>query len=750
MKIRGFALLLLSSLFISNAKAQGISNEIKLSIDTLSIDLNEVIISANMFFGSKANTINRTGSAYFLSTDEIAKQGHTDITRMLAKVPGVNSYDEDGFGLRPNISLRGVSAERSAKITIMEDGVLIAPAPYSAPAAYYFPLAQRMTAVEVLKGSSQIEFGPFTTGGAINMVSAKIPNAKTTGRIKMSYGSFGNRNLTARFGQQLGQLSYVVEGYNQGSNGFKELPFGERNTGFNKNDFLAKLRFKTKENRINPQSIELKAQYSDELSNETYLGLINSDFEANPFARYAASANDKMKAEHFQLMATHTIDLGNSFRITTVAYRNAFSRNWYKLNDVVADGNKVGIASVLNNPESNELAMGYLRGADSPANSLILKNNNRKYLAQGIQTKLDKHWSTNIVSHDLEVGARLHYDEEDRFQWVDGYQMANGTLNLTNPGVQGTDANRISFANAFSSHILYKLSISQKLTIAPGVRYENIKLGREDFGKSDVERTGNNLQTKENKVDQFIPGIGLNYRPNETIALFSGVHKGFSPPGIDEGSLPESSINTEIGIRLSKKGFYAELVGFNNNYSNLLGSDLAASGGSGSLTLFNAGAVRVNGIEALVNYDLKIGQNKDIIIPFEFSYTQTNSKFLSDFSSSEEIWGNVTYGDQLPYIPVHQFFATAGLEIDAFSAQLSGRYNGAIRTVAGSGEIPTSNLVRAYFVSDFASQYQLNDKLQLNVNINNLFNNHYLVARVPSGLRPGLPFSMMAGFEFKF
>src|SRR3989338_11335713 len=125
--------------------------------------------------GSKKSENQLPGSATFLGGGDIQEAAFGNVHEMLRKVPGVYVRDEEGFGLFPNISLRGVDTGRSGKVTIMEDGILAAPAPYSAPSAYYSPNAGRMTGIEVLKGSSQIKYGPHTTGGVINYLSTPIP-----------------------------------------------------------------------------------------------------------------------------------------------------------------------------------------------------------------------------------------------------------------------------------------------------------------------------------------------------------------------------------------------------------------------------------------------------------------------------------------------------------------------------------------------------------------------------------------------
>ena len=117
------------------------------------------------------------GSGAWISQAKIQQLNQPDINRAIQTIPGINVRDEEGFGLRPNIGLRGTPVNRSAKITLMEDGILMAPAPYSDPSAYYFPTFARMEQLEVLKGSSQVKYGPYTIGGAINLISTSIPDS---------------------------------------------------------------------------------------------------------------------------------------------------------------------------------------------------------------------------------------------------------------------------------------------------------------------------------------------------------------------------------------------------------------------------------------------------------------------------------------------------------------------------------------------------------------------------------------------
>ena len=569
------------------------------------------------------------GSATYIGTRELQKFEYNDINRILRSVTGVNIQEEDGFGLRPNIGLRGTGVSRSAKITLMEDGILAAPAPYAAPAAYYFPSVGRMSAIEVRKGSSQIKYGPFTTGGALNLISTRIPY-DLTGNAEVSAGELSTRNIHANIGNTYKNFGFLVETYQQENDGFKALDNGG-NTGFDIKDFIGKFMIKTNPTADVFQKVEFKIGYYEEMSNETYLGLTESDFQENPYRRYTGSQVDLMDVDHQQYSVRHFAQFSENLDITTTLYRNDFNRNWYKLDEV--DG--VSIGNLLAAPQANQSAYNIVTGqVNSADDALAVKANNRSYYSQGIQSIIGSNLKVGTFENSIELGIRYHYDEMDRFQWVDGYRMEGGQMIRTSIGTPGTDSNRIESANALALYIQDKILINSKLTITPGLRYENITLKRENWGTTDPDRS-TTPAVNEIDLDVFVPGLGANYNLSKTVNIFGGVHKGFAPPGsgASPDTDPEKSINYELGSRFNSERIYLEVVGFFNDYSNLLGSDLAAGGGTGSTDQFNAGEVNTTGLE--VSSQLMLTEvASNFQLPLSLNYTYTNAEFQNSFDSS--------------------------------------------------------------------------------------------------------------------
>ena len=710
--------------------------------------LQEVVVSSQQILGSKFKARNRTGSAYYISPEEIRKLGYTDINRMLKAVPGVNMYEEDGFGLRPNISLRGTKAERSERISIMEDGVLAAPAPYSAPAAYYFPNVARMEAIEVLKGSSQVQYGPFTTGGAINLVSTPIPN-NFSGKANISYGSKNTFKSHAAIGSNWKHFGYMVEYLRYQSDGFKRYE-DYAAEGFKRNDIIAKMVVKTDKVRGVNHALELKFGYAGENSDETYVGLSADDFKKTPFLRYAGSQMDKLKTDHQQWVATYLLTFSNKLKVTTNAYCNYFHRNWYKLNDVRAgttSKEKISVADVLIDPETNIRYFDILTGkTDREGEALLVRANNRTYRSRGIQTRAEYRFNVKEFFFDLEFGLRYHADEEDRFQWDDSYSMKNKKMVLFMEGIHGTNANRVTSANALASYLLAKLRYNV-WTITAGLRYEDIDLLKKDYTKEDLARSGKVRIETPNHARVLIPGIGVHYQLLPAASVFFGVHKGFAPPSAELYQKPESSVNMELGTRVSIGKFKAELIGFYNNYSNMLGSDLAASGGSGTLEQFNVGEARVKGAEFLVQYQ-PLPHTCSLRLPLQLSYTYTDTEMRNSFESHS--WGNVVRGDEIPYIFKHALNMQLGIEYKWFYANIGARYNSDMRTSPGQGTIAEREKVPANLILDASVNVLVNKYLTLRLNAINLTNRVYLTSRHPAGLRAGHPFGIYAGANVQF
>lgn len=541
----------------------------------------------------------------------------------------------------------------------------------------------------------------------------------------------------------------MVEYLRYQSDGFKKYE-DHAAKGFKRNDIIAKIRVKTDHVKGVNHALELKFGYADENSDETYVGLSADDFKKTPFLRYAGSQMDKLKTDHRQWVATYLLTFSNKLKITTNAYYNYFHRNWYKLNDVragITSKEKRSIADVLVDPETNIRYFDILTGkTDREGEALLVRANNRTYRSRGIQTRAEYRFNLNEFFFDLEFGLRYHADEEDRFQWDDSYSMKNKKMVLFMEGIHGTNANRVTSANALAGYLLAKLRYDA-WTVTAGLRYEDVDLLKKDYTKEDLARSGKVRIETPNHARVLIPGVGLHYQLMPAASVFFGIHKGFAPPSAELYQKPESSVNMELGTRVAIGNFRAELIGFYNNYSNMLGSDLAASGGAGTLEQFNVGEARVKGAEFLVQYQ-PLPKNCNVRLPLQVSYTYTDTEIRNSFESHS--WGNVVRGDEIPYIFKHALNMQLGIECKWFYANIGTRYNSDMRTSPGQGTIAEREKVPANLIFDASLNVFVNKYLTVRLNAINLTNRVYLTSRHPAGLRAGHPFGIYAGANVQF
>jgi len=690
------------------------------------------------------------GAATRLNEEDLDVFKYQDILRTLRLVPGVNIQEEDGFGLRPNIGLRGSGVDRSAKITLMEDGVLIAPAPYAAPSAYYFPTAARMQAVEVRKGSAAVKFGPRSVGGAINLVSRAIPD-EFGGFADIRIGEDNLFTTHGSIGASGDHVGGMVEFFSSSSDGFKTLPGGE-DTGYEIEDYLGKFRIKTDENAEIQQSLTLKLSKTNNDSDETYLGLSDSDFASDAYQRYAASALDHMDTSHEQIQLTHQMKIGD-VEVVTTAYKNSFERDWFKFNDLRATTDSCGSTSggfVLANEDICATELAWLRGEeDSPEGAIRIRHNARAYEAKGIQSLVAFRFTTGSAEHDLEFSVRYHEDYEDRLQNDETYTMVDGELVFAAETALGSAGNRLVEAEAWALFAQDTISVG-KWTIVPGIRFESIRLNRTDWAGTDPNRTGTATVKPETKVDAIVPGVGISYALDDNLTLTGGVFKGFNPPGAGNADVrEEKSLNVEAGAIYDKNGFYAEAIAFFSDYSNIHGDCTAASGQPGDCDIgdqFNGGKARIFGLEAMAGYALML--DGDWTMPLSANYTFTDAEFRTSFD--DEFWGGVVRGDAFPYLSRHQFTVSAGVQNDVFSTTFQLNYVSAARTQAGTGSIPEGERIDGRIVADLSAHYRLTENLELFASVDNLFDETYSVARRPMGLRPGKPRTIIGGAKFTF
>lgn len=248
----------------------------------------------------------------------------------------------------------------------------------------------------------------------------------------------------------------------------------------------------------------------------------------------------------------------------------------------------------------------------------------------------------------------------------------------------------------------------------------------------------------------WLPSLSLFYSVGDDAGLFFGVHEGFLPTSPKQAPdiSPESSVNYELGGRYNDGELSLELVGFFNDISNLKEGCQFSSCGSDNDTEFNGGKVDVLGVELTAAYSWTLGNGWEW--PISLAYTYTRSEFKTSFDSGFDMWGQISAGDQLPYLPDHQGSVLTGIVADSWDVNLVVRYIGEMLEASGDGVTLSGQHTPALTVLDMSASYDLAGYGLLYLKADNLFDTQKIVSRRPFGARPGKPRMFQLGYQYRF
>ena len=522
------------------------------------------------------------GSAAVVAGEDFRARGYTNLTQIAATAPGVFVRDEDGFGNFPNISIRGVDGTRSAKVTLMEDGILTAPSPYSAPNAYYSPKSGRMAGIEFLKGSSQVMYGPHTTGGVVNFLSTPIPTEERRFFSRLTAGSYGNLfNQTWLGGvtqTEAGKVGALVELHTQLSDGFRQIDGVGRRSGYTLTEPMIKLSWEPSGGLR--QRFELKVGQTDFDADESYAGLSEADLRARPDRRYASSRFDHHVAEQWRTYLRWSAEPDKSLRLDSALYFNRFDRMWDKLDGITP---APGLLSNIGEALVHAPSLALLRGDRVTGNDGSFYTNKalRQHEAYGWQGAVTKRLEAGAVRHELTAGLRIHRDDAGGSNQRTTYAVDDGVIGAGTPGAVSSAGYQETVATAFFIEDSIRTGA---LTLRPGLRYEHLKMGSTS-GAGAYAPTTNAM---------VMGGLGFTYALNAEHALFGGVYRGGSaanPAGYAAGATSESSLGKELGWRGRKGATSWELVAFHTDFHDLIAPVVGVAGG-GLLAVTNGATAR--------------------------------------------------------------------------------------------------------------------------------------------------------------
>lgn len=688
-----------------------------------------VMTSIEVLGQSAEAVLEKPGSVALVTREELRDSHAMDANELMRRIPGVVINDNSGpVAMRLNIGMRGLNPDRSRTVLMLEDGLPITLAPYGEPETYYSPPIDRMSHVEVVKGSGQILYGPQTVGGVINFVTPDPP-ARTHADFDLQGGQRGFFAGNGLIGgssedQKVGWLFNIL--HKRGS--------GFRDFFFDIDDLQGKVILKP----ADAHTISAKMGYYDENSNSTYLGLTTPMYLANPNQNPVAS--DFLKVKRLSASVSHSMAVNPHLVWSSALFGYTTTRDWAR-----ADFDRATVAG--------RQYWGVFGDSSVPGGAIFVRNTaldrNRQFQVFGVQTGASAQYMIGGIRNMLDAGIRYIGERMDD-------QQLEGSTFSARTGALRDDEDR--YGKAFSGFVQNRFSLTKRLTLTPGVRLEHYNYERHIL-RAVVGGVATNVDRRAGDgVTKAIPGFGAAFQVTPLVSLFGGVHRGFAPPRVKDSissagqSLnldAELSWNYEIGMRVqANRAVGGEFTYFRMDFQNQIIP--AAQSGGATTTLVNGGETLHEGIETSlrVNYGLLLGWSSALYTDLRFMHL-ADAKFTRN-----TLFG----GNRLPYAPENTFSFLLGFrQRQGFGAQLDATYVGSQfsdnnQTVTPSVD-GTVGLVPSYILWNLNVDYTVQrERFQFRpyFSVKNLADRVYIASRAPQGIQPGLFRQANVGIRFSF
>jgi Fe(3+) dicitrate transport protein len=687
-----------------------------------------------LILGTKDRLAKIPGSAAEITTESLERARPFSINEALRQVPGLIVRDEEGIGLRPNIGVRGLNPTRSAEVLLLEDGVPVSFAPYGDNASYYHPPIDRFDRIEVLKGAGQIAYGPHTVGAVINYITPAPPE-DLSGKFGAAIGNRDFYDVKARIGNSFGTVGVILDATIKAADGARE----------NMHSRLIDVNGKIVVRKSETNTITLRGNFYDENNQQPYSGLTLAEYKQNP--RYNPFVNDDFDVQRVGISGTHGWDVNESLSVSTTVFYTHVDRSWWR-----QSSNSLQRPNDASDPRCASLAN--LNTTCGNEGRL------RKYSVFGVEPR----GRLTFAFGEIDFGVRYQAEGQKRVQLNGDTPTARTAGTSVNAGVRERNNRSV---DAYSAFLQPRLELGA-FTITPGIRIEHIKYSRVNL----LNNTLGKAQTTE-----IIPGIGASWAMSDSVTVFAGVHKGFSPPGVADivdstgGAFPldaETSWNWEAGVRAKPlAGVSFNLTFFRLDFDNqVVAASLAGGVTANPSAPLNAGKTLHQGMEASVVFNGKEYWSTGTSNPYlRLAHTWVpDAKFKSDrFLRPVDLVTGATLstaalfnvrGNRLPYAPEHALTVATGVSWEAghsvqveyvyVSSQFGDDLNtGAIVSSGQRGRIP------GYGIVNLTGNVSLMKNAILFASAKNLLDKTYVVD-LSRGIFTAQPLMVQAGVTWKF